>query len=85
MALEHLIGSPAQAASDRRRALVGVAKEISRFLCNTPAVVRKSYIHARIMEEFENRTLPDNLRRSRLNDCRKGEMLLYRFLTKPAE
>jgi len=85
MALERLIENTARTGPERRRVLAGVAKEISRFLCNTPAVVRKSYIHARIIEEYEDGTLTDNFRRSRLRKCRRGEALLYRFLSRSAE
>jgi DNA topoisomerase I len=42
-----------EAPTARRRALAEVARAISAELANTPAVVRKSYIHPAIVEKFE--------------------------------
>jgi DNA topoisomerase I len=53
-ALDHLsqLGT-IDAPTARRRAVAEVARAISAELANTPAVVRKSYIHPRIIEKFE--------------------------------
>ena len=53
-ALDHLsqLGT-IEAPTARRRAVAEVARAISAELANTPAVVRKSYIHPRIVEKFE--------------------------------
>lgn len=63
-----------------RRAISTVAKEISGHLVNTPAVVRKSYIHARIIKQFEEGRPLQPASRSSLRNCSKAEILLYNFL-----
>jgi DNA topoisomerase-1 len=65
-------------AKTRRRAQVNtVLKAVAEALCNTPTVVRKSYVHARIIDAFENGTFEkrwDKIsRRSRLS---RGECLV---------
>jgi hypothetical protein len=45
--------------------------------------VRKSYNHAAIIEQYENRGLPGGLQPSSLRLCTNGEKLLHRFITKP--
>src|SRR6185295_19236457 len=40
-------------ATARKRAIMAAAREISAGLANTPAIVRKSYIHPTIIESFE--------------------------------
>lgn len=65
-------------AKTRRRAQVNtVLKTVAEALCNTPAVVRKSYVHACIVDAFENGALAkrwDKIsRRSRLS---RGECLV---------
>lgn len=54
-ALDHLsqLGT-IEAPTARRRAVAEVARAISAELANTPAVVRKSYIHPLIIEKFEH-------------------------------
>jgi len=48
---------PDESATRRRAQISAVVKSVAEALCNTPAVVRKSYIHARIFDAFENGTL----------------------------
>jgi DNA topoisomerase-1 len=53
-ALDHLSQlGVVEAPTARRRAILEIARAISAELANTPAVVRKSYIHPRIGETFE--------------------------------
>ncbi|MGE0007596.1 MAG: DNA topoisomerase IB [Parvibaculaceae bacterium] len=80
MALERLAACAGLTRPERRRALVAVVKEISGFLVNTPAVARKSYIHAAIIEQFESGALARGLRCGNLRNCTRGERLLHRFI-----
>ena len=48
---------PDQAKTRRRVQIAAVVKSVAGALCNTPAVVRKSYVHARIIDAFEDGTL----------------------------
>lgn len=79
-ALDRLTAEPIpQSLAKRRRAIAAVAKEISERLCNTPAIVRKSYILPPILERYEAGTLarPPETRMRRLS---KAEAMLLRFL-----
>ncbi|MFD1702816.1 DNA topoisomerase IB [Methylopila henanensis] len=52
-AAEHLADlEPATSETARRRQLAGVMRAISERLANTPAVVRKSYVHALVVDAF---------------------------------
>ena len=64
----------------RRRVIARVAKSISEKLCNTPAIVRKSYIDAGILRHYEAGTLrcPAEVRPRR--GCSKAEAMLLDFL-----
>jgi DNA topoisomerase-1 len=84
MALGRLIESTAETRVERRRALAAVAKDISGFLANTPAIARTSYVHAEIIVQFECGSLSRKLRGSTLRNCSKGERLLHRFLARPS-
>jgi DNA topoisomerase-1 len=44
-------------AAARRRQLNAVMREIAEMLANTPAVTRKSYVHRRLVESFEQGAL----------------------------
>jgi DNA topoisomerase-1 len=48
---------PAASETGRRRQLAGVMRAISDRLSNTPAVVRKSYVHAVVVEGFASGAL----------------------------
>src|SRR4029079_9523071 len=53
-ALDHLSQlGPIESPAARRRVVAEIARAISAELANTPAVVRKSYIHPRIVAKFE--------------------------------
>ncbi|QIG47430.1 DNA topoisomerase IB [Nordella sp. HKS 07] len=79
VALERLAGSAGGTDTERRRALAQVAKEISAMLANTPAVTRKSYIHAAIIEQHENGSLSYCTGKP-LPRCTKAEQGLHDFL-----
>jgi len=49
---------PGATATARRRQLAEVMREIALLLSNTPAVVRKSYVHGCVVEAFEAGALP---------------------------
>ncbi|MFC7051593.1 DNA topoisomerase IB [Hansschlegelia quercus] len=52
-AAEELVGiEPATSERGRKRQLANVMKAVSEKLSNTPAVVRKSYVHAVVVEAF---------------------------------
>lgn len=54
MATERLaLTEPAASAAGRRRQVKGVMTDISEMLGNTPAIVRKSYVHGRVLDAFE--------------------------------
>lgn len=44
---------PEQSPTRRRRQLAGVMREVADMLGNTPAVVRRSYVHRRVVDAFE--------------------------------
>ena len=57
-AAEELVGvEPAISETGRRRQLAAVMRAISDKLSNTPAVVRKSYVHAVVVEGFASGAL----------------------------
>lgn len=57
-AAEELVGvEPAMSETGRRRQLAAVMRAISDRLSNTPAVVRKSYVHAVVVEGFASGAL----------------------------
>jgi DNA topoisomerase-1 len=43
---------PAESEAQQRRQIAGVMKDVSERLANTPAIVRKSYVHAVVVEGF---------------------------------
>lgn len=81
LAVERLAGDDATTTAERRRRLAAVAKEISALLANTPAVARKSYIHAQIVADYECGQL-GACPASRLRRCSKAEGRLYLFLSR---
>jgi len=59
MAAERLgLTEPAESPAARRRQIKGVMTEISGMLGNTPTIVRKSYVHGRVIDAFERGDLP---------------------------
>jgi DNA topoisomerase-1 len=80
LAMASLSIRPGKTMAERRRILAATCREISAVLFNTPAVVRKSYVHAPIAAEFEKGTLSAPRERMRLKGCTQGECLLLAFL-----
>lgn len=58
---------PADTRHGRHMQLKAAMAEIATRLCNTPAVVAKSYVHARLVEAFENGAL------RRIHDRSRGQ------------
>ncbi len=57
-AAERLVGiEPAASEGGQRRQLAAVMRAVSEQLANTPAVVRKSYVHAVVVQAFTTGTL----------------------------
>jgi len=48
---------PGATSASRRRQIAAVCREIAELLGNTPAVVRKSYVHDELLSAFEERKL----------------------------
>ncbi len=65
-AAEQLAGiEPATTDSGRRRQLAAVMRAVSEQLSNTPAVVRKSYVHAVVVQAFTTGALSRTYERTR--------------------
>ncbi len=80
-ALELLCGLDPRNATQRKKALTAVCREVANLLQNTPAVCRSSYIHATVLDAFEEGTLTSALLRARPRQgLSKAETGLMRFL-----
>ncbi|MBN9527010.1 MAG: DNA topoisomerase IB [Alphaproteobacteria bacterium] len=64
---------PAASEAERRRQLASVMRSVSEELINTPAVARRSYVHAVIVEAFETGAL------QRMHDKARGGRYLRRI------
>ncbi|MDQ0474986.1 DNA topoisomerase IB [Labrys wisconsinensis] len=65
-ALEHLAAiEPAASEAARRRQLAAVMRMVAEHLANTPAVTRKSYVHAVVVDAFAGGTLAAAYRAAR--------------------
>ena len=84
LAIVSLSMLPGRTMVERRRIMAATCREISAVLFNTPAVVRKSYVHAPILVEFEKGHLATARPPIRLKGCTRGEGLLLDFL-QPAD
>lgn len=72
---------PEDSETARRRQITAVMRKVSEALGNTPAVTRKSYVHARVVDAFAAGSLPPLLKASRTGPRRKrSEALLQRLL-----
>lgn len=72
---------PAESATKRRRQVAGVVREVAEMLGNTPAVARKSYIHAWVVEAFEEGRLAQlALRAPGRSRTTRGEALVSALL-----
>jgi DNA topoisomerase-1 len=67
--------TPASSLSGRRKQVAAVVRKISRMLGNTPAVVRKSYVHANVIDAFFEGKLQRCGRRKRAG-LRYGETIV---------
>jgi DNA topoisomerase I len=79
-ALWRFSGSQSSSKREREREALSVAKEISANLCNTPAIVRKSYIHPRIIECHVKGRLGITPHIKAMRGRSKPETLLLKFL-----
>lgn len=80
LAMASLSMQPGKTMTERRRILARTCRDISAVLFNTPSVVRKSYVHAPLVAEYEKGTLVAAPRQARLKGCTQGECLLSDFL-----
>ena len=65
-ALEHFaVVEPAASETARRRQVASVMRAVSEHLANTPAVVRKSYVHAVVIEGFADGSLAGAYQKAR--------------------
>jgi DNA topoisomerase-1 len=80
-ALEHLAEmEPKPSERGRKRQLLATMREVAAELANTPAVCRKSYVHAAVVEAFENGALKRIARGRRTAASR--ERLLVKVLAR---
>jgi DNA topoisomerase I len=80
LAIASLSVQRGKSIAEKRRILAKTFREISTVLCNTPAVVRKSYVHPPLITEFEKGSLAAMTVRTRLRGCTQSECLLLDFL-----
>ncbi|WP_119271433.1 DNA topoisomerase IB [Taklimakanibacter deserti] len=80
LAIVDLQTNPAETATARRRILAKTCRDISAVLCNTPAVVRKSYIHSPVIAQYEEGNLTGMRAGTALPLCTQAESLLLAFL-----
>ncbi|SHG33949.1 DNA topoisomerase-1 [Kaistia soli DSM 19436] len=74
--------APAHSERMRRRQIAEVMRLVAADLANTPAVARKSYVHALVVKAFEAGALPAILRRARTGQHRsRGENALARLMS----
>ena len=74
---------PGRTEAARKRQLAGVMRAVAERLANTPAVVRKSYVHALVVSSFQNGALKKAHRVARSGRNRKRvENALARLLAK---
>jgi DNA topoisomerase-1 len=80
MALAALKMKPESSKTSRRKIVAQICRDISAGLCNTPAVVRKSYIHSPLLEAYERGDVLDHDAGAALKGCTKSEASLLSFL-----
>jgi DNA topoisomerase-1 len=80
MALSRLAMEPGGSKASRRKVLAQLCRDISVSLCNTPAVVRKSYIHLPLLEAYERGDALNYEAGATPRGCTRGERLLLSFL-----
>jgi DNA topoisomerase I len=79
-ALELLSRESAPSAAAMKRSIAAAARHISEDLANTPAIVRKSYIHVSVLRAFEASSFKGEIRSRKRRGLDKGESALTRFL-----
>jgi DNA topoisomerase-1 len=79
-AIEHLVREKPVSAAALKRSIAAAARDIASELGNTPAIVKKSYIHASVVEVFKdaNTDLLAKVRKRR--GLTRAESLLAGFL-----
>jgi DNA topoisomerase-1 len=80
MALTRLAMEPGGSKASRRKVLAQLCRGISVSLCNTPAVVRKSYVHLPLLEAYERGDPLNYDAGATPRGCTRGERLLLSFL-----
>ncbi len=74
---------PAASATAMRRQIAEVAREVADMLGNTPTVARKSYIHRRLIDRFEDGTLARLFTGRRVRHLSHGEAAVARLFAAP--
>jgi DNA topoisomerase I len=77
LAIEHLaLLDPKPSERGRKRQLLAMMREIASELANTPAVCRKSYVHAAVVEAFESGVMQRLAKRAARSNAAREKMLL---------
>jgi len=85
LAIEHLASlEPKPSERGRKRQLLATMREIANELANTPAVCRKSYVHAAVVEAFESGALRRIASRARIHSAPAREKMLAKILERIA-
>jgi DNA topoisomerase-1 len=85
LAIEHLATlDPKPSERGRKRQLIAIMREIASELANTPAVCRKSYVHAAVVEAFESGALRRIASRARIRSASAREKMLAKLLERIA-
>lgn len=85
LAIEHLSTlEPKPSERGRKRQLLATMREIAGELANTPAVCRKSYVHAAVVEAFKTGALQRIAKRGRLRSAATREKMLAQILQRIA-
>jgi len=71
------ISPPAPSEAGQRRQITSIMRLVAERLANTPAIARKSYVHAIVEKSFRRGLLPERLKRARSAPFRRrAEALL---------
>jgi DNA topoisomerase I len=78
--------APAEKPTPRRRQVAGVIRDVAELLGNTPAVVRKNYVHGCLLTAFEQGLLPElYAATAEASGSRRGEALVAMLIARLAE
>jgi DNA topoisomerase-1 len=83
-AIELLAQEKPATAADLKRSIAKAARSIANELANTPAIVKKSYIHAAVLKAFEERKADFAIKTRKRRGMTKSESLLACFLESAA-